>query len=514
MKEKKIKLIKVHQWLESWLPVNSQSSISELGRVPEFFYLASISLKSLRMLAGVHTREKENRKSSDKGAGYQRSLEASRAKRIAHYIKYGFPLSTQTKIDVEKNEALVHPGWLPTSILINVLKGTDTRRRHGKQISVSPDSLVRFDSDQTGDYLLLPDVEENFNLEPDVKLQPIEIIDGQHRVFAVDHIDQMSPEYEVPVVVFDGLSEAWQAYLFWVINVEPKRINPSLAFDLYPELRTHTWLEGSETIKIYRESRAQELTETLWRYPYSVWHNRIELFGSRVSGHVSNASFIRSLTSSFLNNVDVEHKSGGLFGASRIEERNRMLPWKRVEQSAFLILCWKLISDAVEKCQSDWCKELRGQTLENNCDEKLNLPVPLIHGTSLLATDQGVRTVHYIFNIFCIKAFDEIKLEEVVFDTIDDLDEENIAKSLNCLNACEEIVSFLKAIAETMVATIDWRTSSAHGLTPEQRRLQSSYRGSAGYTLLRNDVIQCLINCPDERVSGIAKCLASDDKKS
>ena len=71
---------------------------------------------------------------------------------------------------------------------------------------------------------------------------PFEIIDGQHRLWAFDDADTLD-SFELPVVAFVGLDISWQAYLFWTINIKPKRINPSLAFDLYPLLRSEDWLE-------------------------------------------------------------------------------------------------------------------------------------------------------------------------------------------------------------------------------------------------------------------------------
>ena len=60
-------------------------------------------------------------------------------------------------------------------------------------------------------------------------MPPLEVIDGQHRLWAFDSADE---DFELPVVAFHGLDISWQAYLFWTINIKPKRINPSLAFDL------------------------------------------------------------------------------------------------------------------------------------------------------------------------------------------------------------------------------------------------------------------------------------------
>ncbi len=80
-------------------------------------------------------------------------------------------------------------------------------------------------------------------------------------------------------MAFYGLDVSWQAYLFWTINIKPKRINPSLAFDLYPLLRAEDWLDKAEGHYVYRESRSQELTEALWSNPDSPWYDRINMLG-------------------------------------------------------------------------------------------------------------------------------------------------------------------------------------------------------------------------------------------
>jgi hypothetical protein len=63
------------------------------------------------------------------------------------------------------------------------------------------------------------------------ELPPFEVIDGQHRLWAFEGASQLE-NFELPVVAFVGLDISWQAYLFWTINIKPKRINASLAFDL------------------------------------------------------------------------------------------------------------------------------------------------------------------------------------------------------------------------------------------------------------------------------------------
>ena len=226
-----IPLLKVNQWLSSW---SNKANLTELGEPPKYFYIASMSLAQLRVLSGVHQRTKEVRKKTSKEAGFQRELDTSRTRTIARYIQYGYPVSSDPKLIVnDSNGKLIHPGWLPTPILINVLVKDDERWIGSERVKIKEQNLLSICKGDNGDdSLIIPD---NFELTADlseVEVKPIEIIDGQHRVFAIDEIENFSPDYQVPVVIFVGLSQSWQAYLFWVINVEPKRINPSLAYDL------------------------------------------------------------------------------------------------------------------------------------------------------------------------------------------------------------------------------------------------------------------------------------------
>ena len=495
----KVPLYRVHQWLDSWLPVEQ---VKEWGPVPHHFYLTSLSLMKLRKLAGVHVRDKITRKEHSKGAGYQRALEQSRTRKISRFIESGFPLSSDTSLAPEKYPNLVHPGWLPTAILVNVLSDSDERERGGKKLRVAQERLLHIEHTDNQDFLIIP--EEQFDLtevgDTTNELQPIEIIDGQHRVFSVDNFEKFPEDYQVPVVIFDGLSESWQAYLFWVINVEPKRINTSLAFDLYPELRTQSWLEHGENIKIYQEHRAQELTELMWRHSDSVWKDRIELFGTRVSGHVSNASFIRSLTSTFIRKWTNPDKLGGLFGS--IDENNRILPWKRAQQAAFLIFCWKMLSEQLDRVEANWLGAFSKE------QDEYGRPDALTNGKSLLATDQGVRTVHYLFNTFCIKNYEELGLQDWYMSNVPDAPEdESISEALQELYKNNKLQSYLVALIEPLLKYLDWRTSNASGLSGEDKQIQSAYRGSAGYSLLKKNALRALLKAQDRKIVSIANDL-------
>jgi hypothetical protein len=203
--------------------------------------------------------------------------------------------------------------------------------------------------------LLLPRDSDSASWEPK-ELPPLEIIDGQHRLYAFGS-EELPGEFELPVVAFHGLDIGWQTYLFWSINVSPKKINPSHAFDLYPLLRSQDWLEKFAESSVYREAPAQELTEFLFRHPKSPWKDRINMLGERGIKGVSQAAWIRSLTSTFLA-AGKSRGTKGLFGCD-LPGNSGPLPWNRSQQAAFLIDLWQACAEAVGKTRAEWVRPLR-----------------------------------------------------------------------------------------------------------------------------------------------------------
>jgi hypothetical protein len=487
----KLPLLKVNQWLKSWEMSEWQA---ELPEPPHHFYIASVSLRVLRGLAGVSRRTVEDRRSGDKNVGYQRAHQLSRSKNIARYIQYGYPLSNQKNLDVEEHKQLIHPGWLPTSILVNIIKPGEKRRRGGKEVVLEANSSLTISTDGVSHILEIPkkvpDSRKNYSLEP------IEIIDGQHRLFAIDELHAgVDDEYEVPVVFFHGLTESWQAYLFWVINVEPRKINTSLAFDLYPELRSQSWLESGEGVKVYQEHRAQELTEVLWRHESSPWKERIELHGGRKEGHVSNAAFIRSLMVSFVRRWGAHHKIGGLFGSIDGNGAEKVLPWKRSQQAAFLVACWTQMHIAVKKTEAKWAKALRQEHDKNQplIANEFEKNVAFSGPNTLLATDQGCRVIFIVFNAMSQLAYSELDLEEWESSEVSDKpNDSDVSIALAELANFPKINDYLRNISNELVNNIDWRTSGSKSLSSEESQMQAAYRGSSGYSLLQKACFKVL----------------------
>jgi hypothetical protein len=511
---KKISVLKVKQWMPTW---DNMTNIDEKeGKAPSHFYLASMALKDLRALAGVSTRELEERKRANSKAGYQRAHEPERSEKIARYVEYGYPLSTQKNLDPSIETDIIHPGWLPTAILVNLIPAADTRRRHGKDMAISPDFVVSLEESSEGIKLLYPHPDEVKDDTWTKSLQPIEVIDGQHRLYAVDHITGMTDDYEVPVVIFDNLSPALQAYLFWVINVEPKKINPSLAFDLYPELRRQSWLEQGEGIRVYQEHRAQELTEILWRHESSPWQGRIELHGARVDGHVSNAAFIRSLMASFVRRWRSEDdKIGGLFGSivdksKSSAETERVLPWKRTQQAAFLIHMWRQLNAGVTNSDAEWVRSCRAnQPSQQQKSNAKKLDPGFAGPHTLIATDQGSRALMALINAMFFVRYSELNLEAWESDhPSDNIIDTDVSRCIAELEGMKDVTRYLEGISAALFyGDFDWRTSSAPDLAndPMKKMAQSAYRGSSGYRLLQEHALALLEKATMPMVSEAAK---------
>jgi len=177
--------------------------------------------------------------------------------------------------------------------VVNILQASDEREKS----KVASSDIVDVEAGEGVFYIKLPYSEWSTGWRPS-SIPPLEVIDGQHRLWAFESDSDTS--FDLPVVAFHGLDISWQAYLFWTINIKPKRINSSLAFDLYPLLRAEDWLDRAEGHPVYRETRSQELTEALWSHPESPWYDRINMLGERKIPWVSQNAWVKTLMATFI----------------------------------------------------------------------------------------------------------------------------------------------------------------------------------------------------------------------
>ena len=497
---RQIHALKVKQWISEWDDIHWDPT-EHRSEPPHWFYQFKLSARSLRKLSGVYARTTDRATSTD-DLGIQRQLNKQRSREIGKFVQYGYPWSdlSEAKRKTQDFNDLRQPGWLPTSIVVNILTSSD--KRSGKQIKGS-DLINIQDGDDDIAKLVLPQGFTDGNWRPEV-LPPLEVIDGQHRLWAFDETD-VNDSYELPVIAFVGLDLSWQAYLFYTINIKPKKINASLAFDLYPLLRTEKWLEKFEGHAIYRETRSQELVDLLWSYPESPWYHRINMLGETGSKGlmVNQSSWVRSLMSSFVKSWEGRRiPIGGVFG-SKIGSHKTVLSWGLSVQAAFLICMGQKIQQAIKETEDEWAQSLRNKESENQRDPAFFGP------NNLLNQDQGIRTLLQIVNDFFFWNADDLNL--ISFWGADNQEEENdgehdprISSAINSLRANSEVSEFMTRLA-AVLATYDWRASNASDLNDDVRTLKASFRGSGGYKELRKHVLNHIANCDDSLLSETAE---------
>lgn len=484
----------VKQWLPDWDEVEFDSKLGRKKPEPQFF-LFTMNAKHLRSLCGIYRRTLQSDSDRNRQFGIQRRHDQQRSLEIADYVKHGYPWPelSQSKKESGQFNDLLKPGWLPTAIVVNILD-SDTIRR-GKK--VAKEDLIKLS--KTSDPIAtihFPEQSVKPKWEPK-SLAPIEVIDGQHRLWAFAEGTGV-PNFDLPVVAFFGLDVSWQAYLFWTINIRPKRINASLAFDLYPLMRTEDWLEKFFGHSIYRETRAQELTEAMWSYPKSPWYKFINMLGEAEEGGkprppgVSQAAWIRSLLASFVKAWESPRaKIGGMFGA-KMKGNSEELPWTRAQQAAFLIAAGTAFRDAINNSKAKWATSLREEEQASLFElEKRDLA---FYGkATLISDDMGLRGFLYVINDMCYVRAAELKLDEWDADGAGpDPSEENIAACLKSL-AKRPIIHYLHDICQSL-AEFDWRSSAAKSLSDAERRAKAAFRGTGGYKELRLLLISHLIS--------------------
>lgn len=485
---KELPALKVKQWVADWNRVQWDAR-QKRSEPKHWFYQFSIPAAHLRALSGIYPRT-SSRERGVNDLGIQRAHEEDRSKEIARFVRYGFPwsdLSTKKRESGEYQD-LQKPGWLPTAIVVNILTPSD--KRLNKSVSEEDRITVKDGKDRLAK-VHLPSGYTGPNWRAAANgIPPIEVIDGQHRLWAFEGKD-FEDDFELPVVAFLGLDISWQAYLFYTINIKPKKINASLAFDLYPLLRTEDWLTKFEGHSIYRETRAQEIVDLLWSHPKSPWFHRINMLGERgLKGvMVTQAAWIRSLLAAYIKSWEGRGTSiGGLFGTA-VGSNETVLPWSRTEQAAFVIVIGQLLQQAVKDCNSDWAQTLRKQSNESLFDDDDDQAFQGSH--TLLNQDQGIRAFLHITNDMCFVRSDELGLESWGSGSNRGQDLDRVTKAISSLKKKAKLYRFLKDTCAKL-ALYDWRASSAPGLSDQESLAKAAFRGSGGYKELRKHVLRHL----------------------
>ena len=498
----RIPAIRVKQWLKEWDDYEFDEESRQRKPQP-YFYMCSMPAPLLRRLSGVRRRQASGPRAAD--LGIQRGHDQRRSSEITRFIKAGYPFARLNTSQQDRFPKLRKPGWLPTAVVANLV-GTKTA---GDGMSIVPCDLITVEYGPENTFsLVLPDGAEKPDWEPNTKgFDPIEIIDGQHRLYAFSEDQELSGDFELPVVLFEDLDISWQAYLFWSINVSPKRINPSMAFDLYPLLRTADWLDHVEGPMTYRETRAQELTEALWGHPESPWRTRIGMLG-REKGKVTQAAFVRSLTLSFVRGWATSYRTGigGFFGTEQSAERTDVLKWNRAQQAAYLIAIWSSLERAIATSNDEWVEFLRAATPRQDAPSDQD---PAFAGRySMLASDQGVRGFLQVCNDISFQSRDHIPFAAWQRQTSSEAtDIVEVSEALGELRGNEEIARFIDVLTSD-IAHFDWRSAVTPRLPTDVEVFQSRYRAGSGYRQVRLQLLRHLVHNGAEDIKHTAQTVA------
>ena len=475
---REIPAIKVNQWLPEWDLVKFEDSGTR-RRPPVHFYVFSMAANELRALAGIQRRTTDLR-----DTGIQRRHDSERTANIQNYIRLGFPHADFSPGDRDKAEHADSkmPGWLPTAIVVNILSPDFADRRKGSTVAAGDHVRIRDGEGQTA-HVLLPKGFNSQTWQPKA-LPPLEVIDGQHRLWAFDDPEKFGG-YQLPVVAFSGLDVTWQAYLFYTINIRPVKINTSLAYDLYPLLRTENWLEQHQGPRVYRETRAQEIVRSLYLHSQSPWLNHINMLGEPGLVMVRQAAWIRSLLATYIRPVsDRRMLIGGLFGAAS-EGHDVNLDWHGAQQVAYIIHLGTLLRDRIRTTEQEWPNKIREH---DQSDRQDDLDSAFYGRHSLLNTDQGIRGFLSITNDISVVNMDGFRLREWnAHEFGGPNNDDAITAALRSLSSHSTTNRLNELMAE--LATFDWRTSTARGLDDTQRTIKLAFRGSGGYRELRRRLL-------------------------
>jgi DGQHR domain-containing protein len=488
---REVNALTVNQWLPGWNKIDFDPE-EHRKRPDKHFYLFSLPARELRSLSGIVRRQAKNAAPRTEDLGIQRQHDPERSDEISRFVEYGFPWSTLSpakRASAEFND-LRKPGWLPTAVVINILTKGNNRNN---SVIEDKDLVTVIDGDGCAK-LRLPYGEWDPDWRP-AKLPPFEVIDGQHRLWAFDEASHLEG-FELPVVAFVGLDISWQAYLFWTINIKPKRINPSLAFDLYPLLRAEEWLDRAEGHQVYRDTRAQELTEILWSSPRSPWYDRINMLGEKQNPWVTQSAWIKSLTASFIRPWDRRAGgTGGLFGGrSRIS--GEVLGWSRPQQAAFLIFTWNCLKESVTAQTAAWARNLRG--IQKARELVIAEGDAAFYGPySLINTDQGVRGYLQVVNDICYLKASSLRLNTWAPGEETPNDPAAAVDAFLDTIAQQDFTAFVQTL-NTALSSFDWRTSSTPDLDEPVRRAKLVFRGSSGYKELRTQLLEHLSTGAEE----------------
>ena len=237
------------------------------------FYVFKISAFDLRQLVDTEPYFLTLENNKFQNEGIQRRFNEDRGKEIAKFLR-----STESA--------------LPNSIII---AGNTKDFSEEKQWKIIKETV----NNCTDDYLLIPELIINGA-----------VIDGQHRLFSFKHLsNDEQKNYELLCTLYLDLPNPYQAYIFATINMNQRKVDKSLAYELYGYD-----LNDEESNKWSPEKLAVFLTRKLNTDEQSIFKGHIllaansdeileKLSGSKsIDWSISTAALVEGILSLMTNN--------------------------------------------------------------------------------------------------------------------------------------------------------------------------------------------------------------------
>ena len=282
------------------------------------FYFATMESNDLKDMCFVSRRKEEPIK------GFQRLLDKKRAKRIATYL------------DDEK-------GVIPSAIIL----------------SAQDNAKIRYDS-------------KTQKISFEKCTESMLVIDGQHRLYGLFDANN---SYEIPVIIFEGLTSSEEVRLFIDINTTQKGVPSALILDIKSQAGTETKLEerqrnlfdqlDSDSVLsgylLRNESKAGKISRTVFNGSTKAIFE---------TGPVSNSSdkIIYMTVKNYLEAVDYVFKLSGSTNA-------------RINKTILFKAVMSIFNDVCEKCLIKY-KDLKVGSLKDYLDPLKELNYDEYTGTN------------------------------------------------------------------------------------------------------------------------------------
>lgn len=214
------------------------------------FYVASIDSSRLREITHYDVRTMVQGREIDEYLGIQRQVNPKRVKEIGKYVNTidaCFPTAVILAID---GKCATYDEERRTLKLKNVIDGDGNRIVDRTQIA--------------------------------------RVLDGQHRIEGLFHLNPGHPPFEINVSIFIEMDIESQAYIFSVVNLAQTKVSKSLVYDLFEYSRSRSPQKTAHTIAV-----------ALDRAEASPFYKRVKRLGVATQGRftetLTQATFVEAL---------------------------------------------------------------------------------------------------------------------------------------------------------------------------------------------------------------------------